>query len=69
VDQLRTSAPALFHTVAKMVALSLRPDLLVAVPFAVLAFLLTWLLPRRPLRGQEWESQAAPTHSHEPQPG
>jgi EmrB/QacA subfamily drug resistance transporter len=70
MDQLRTSAPARFHTVAQMVALSLRPDLLVAVPFAVLAFGVLWLLPRRPLRGQEWE---APVDSHSdnaaPQPG
>jgi EmrB/QacA subfamily drug resistance transporter len=58
VDQLRTNAPALFHTVARMVTLSLRPELLVAVPFAVLAFLVTWLLPRRSLQGEEWKSQA-----------
>jgi hypothetical protein len=56
VDQLRTNAPALFHPVARMVALSLHPELLVAVPFAVLAFLVTWLLPRRSLQGEGWKS-------------
>lgn len=69
VGQLRTSQPALFHAVARMVALSLRPALLIAVPFAVLAFVVVWLLPRRPLQGEEWESQAGATASPEKQPG
>jgi EmrB/QacA subfamily drug resistance transporter len=58
-DQLRTSAPALFRTLAEMVASSLRPELLVSVPLAVLAVLVICLLPRRPLHGEDWKSQAA----------
>jgi hypothetical protein len=59
VDRLGVTAPALHHDVTRMLTLSLHVVFLTAFPFAVAAFLATWLLPRRRLQGDGWHQQPA----------
>lgn len=59
IDRLRVSAPAIYHGLTEMLDRSLHAVYLIALPLAAAAFLLTWLLPKRPLQDREtWHTQA-----------
>ncbi len=71
VDRLRVTAPLIYHDVSRMLVLSLHPVFLLAVPFAVAAVAVSWLLPRRQLRSRGWQASTGPedgTRSAQPVP-
>jgi EmrB/QacA subfamily drug resistance transporter len=66
IGRLRLRAPALYHGLIEMLARSLHPVYASAVPLAALAFLLTFLLPKRKLQtGETWHSRPAPARAAE----